>query len=499
MSELSPEQKYAFSKFTKGENLFITGPGGTGKTHLIKHLVRFAKNNDKRVDVCAMTGCAAVLLNCNATTIHSWSGIKIAKGTKESIISGVLRNKVAMKSWKKSNILIIDEISMLSKKIFGVLEETARIVRKSSLPFGGLQIVFCGDFFQLPPIGTEGEPETEEFCFESPQWGRVFKPENMIELTTIFRQHGDPIYRNILNQVRKGELDEENKCILQSYVGRIYNPDENNGCVPTKLFALRSKTDYVNNMMYSKLNEREHVFEFLRKTNCAVYLNEGSSPIEYDILKRCSQMSSDETESEIKLMVQNIPVTQVLRLKKGCAVMCTVNLDMAQSICNGSQGVVIDFIENVKPQGGKIWLPLVRFSNGVTKLIEQYSWQSEISPNICVSQIPLCLAWALTIHKIQGSTLSIAEIDVGHSIFEYGQTYVALSRVESLFGLYLSSFHAQKIKANPKVLAFYMTIPKNRDYTVDTATETSTSTNGFDDFAYTGGGGDNQAVKIIKL
>ena len=108
MSELSPEQKYAFSKFTKGENLFITGPGGTGKTHLIKHLVRFAKNNDKRVDVCAMTGCAAVLLNCNATTIHSWSGIKIAKGTKESIISGVLRNKVAMKSWKKSNILIID-------------------------------------------------------------------------------------------------------------------------------------------------------------------------------------------------------------------------------------------------------------------------------------------------------------------------------------------------------------------------------------------------------
>jgi ATP-dependent DNA helicase PIF1 len=453
MNELSREQKYAYQKFIKGENLFITGPGGTGKTRLIKHLLQYSKKIGKQIDVCAMTGCAAILLNCNASTLHSWSGIKIANGKKEAIISKVLRNKSAMNMWKKSKILVIDEVSMLSEKIFEIIEEIARIVNHSSSPFGGIQVVFTGDFFQLPPIGTEEEPSTMRFCFESSVWNKVFKRENIIELKTMFRQK-DPLYVEILNQIRKGELDEKNREILKTYVKREYNPEENNHCVPTKLFAIRSKTDYINQLMFSKLEEKEYECGFVSKTNCKTYLNT-TTPIETEILKQCSQLSKKEIDYEVEHLSNNTPMVKNLRLKKNAAVMCTVNLDMEQSICNGSQGIIIDIIETEKHI-----IPVVQFSNGVIKSLMPYFWQSENYPNVAVGQFPLCLAWALTIHKIQGTTLKMAEIDVGQSIFEYGQSYVALSRVESLNGLYLTAFHPQKIKANPKVIAFYKSIPE---------------------------------------
>jgi ATP-dependent exoDNAse (exonuclease V) alpha subunit len=146
-------------------------------------------------------------------------------------------------------------------------------------------------------------------------------------------------------------------------------------------------------------------------------------------------------------------------MKKGAAVMCTINLDMENGICNGSQGVVIDIIENTIQTNGTSTIIKVRFSNGITKDIGLHYWQSDDYPMLAIGQYPICLAWALTIHKIQGATLSMAEMDVGQSIFEYGQTYVALSRIKSLDGLYLSAFHSQKIKANPKVNEFYMKIP----------------------------------------
>ena len=180
--KLSPEQQYAFEKFKQKENLFITGPGGTGKTKLIEYLVKHGKSTGQVVQVCAMTGCATILLNNNARTLHSWSGIRLAKGSKHLVIGNVLKNKSACAAWRKVKILIIDEVSMMSLKIFEILEETARITRKNSLPFGGIQVIFTGDFYQLPPVGNAGEPETEMFCFESPSWTRIFTKSNHIEL-----------------------------------------------------------------------------------------------------------------------------------------------------------------------------------------------------------------------------------------------------------------------------------------------------------------------------
>ena len=465
LSELSPEQRHAYIQFTKGENLFITGPGGTGKTRLVKHLIEYAKSINKNIPVCAMTGCAAVLLECNARTLHSWSGIKLAKQSTDIVVASVLKNNNALKAWKSAQGIILDEVSMLSKKVFEIIEEIARRVKKNPLPFGGMQVIFTGDFFQLPPVGTHGDPDTNKFCFETPIWNTVFKPHNHIQLQTMFRQ-SDPLYIDILQQIRRGNIDASKAAILKGYVNRKFDESANNGCIPTKLFALRSKTDYVNSMMFQKISEKEYVFNAIRKTDCTTHLDT-TKPFTPEEARNCAHLSEKDIEHELDYMLNNLQCNQVLRLKKGAAVMCTFNLDMENSICNGSQGVVIDIIDTCTPP-----LPVVRFSNGITRTIQPKYWQSDEFPKIAIGQYPLCLAWALTIHKIQGATLTMAEMDIGQSIFEYGQTYVALSRIKSLDGLYLSDFHSEKIAANPKVVAFYDTIPRIEYSRIDTTPST---------------------------
>jgi len=263
-------------------------------------------------------------------------------------------------------------------------------------------------------------------------------------LKTIFRQT-DPIYIQILSEIRKGEISEENKKILQSYVHRDYNDK-----IPTKLYPVRSTADFINDTMFAKLNEKEIVFECIKKNNYT------DKPIPIDKLNNCKRMTDAEIQYEFNALMNN--TVPKLSLKKGAIVMCTFNIDLDNGICNGSQGVIID-IQDV---------PIVKFTNGIIKRMDIHYWQSEDYPSIAIGQIPLCLAWALTIHKIQGATLSMAEIDIGRDVFEYGQTYVALSRIQSLEGLYLSSFHPQKIKANPKVISFYNKLDQIRMNPFDT-------------------------------
>lgn len=452
-SELSLEQQFAFEKFVKGENIFVTGPGGTGKTKLVKNLVEYANSIEKPGQVCAMTGCAAVLIGCKARTIHSWSGIKLAKGPKDKIIAGVLKNRNAVKEWKLAKYLILDEVSMLSQKIFEILEELGRRIRKNPAVFGGLQVVFLGDFFQLPPIETENDPGSEKFCFESPIWQRVFPAENHIELTKIFRQ-SDPVYIDILMQIRRGYLEKDKVELLETYVNREYDPEKHNGCVPTKLFAIRSKVDLINKQMFSKIDEKEYVSEVIIKTDCTTNLDSGKA-LSSELLQKCNMLSTEQKDYEVENLLNNSTCSKLFRFKKGASVMCTVNLDMDNQICNGAQGIIIDILEE-----GLFPIVVVKFSNGMVKRIIHHFWQSEEYPTIAVGQYPIILAWALTIHKIQGATMKLAEIDIGTSIFEYGQTYVALSRIQSLDGLYLSAFQPQKIRANPTVVEFYNRIPK---------------------------------------
>jgi len=168
---LSPEQQYAFEKFKRGENLFITGPGGTGKTKLIQTFVEYMSINNIKFQVCALTGCAAVLLgNCKARTLHSWAGMGLANGPKDKVIQKIIKNRRTISGWNKVKILIIDEVSMMSKKVFEIIEQAGRNIKKNPLPFGGIQVIFTGDFFQLPPVGNIEEEDTCKFAFESEIW-----------------------------------------------------------------------------------------------------------------------------------------------------------------------------------------------------------------------------------------------------------------------------------------------------------------------------------------
>lgn len=450
LNGLSQQQQDAFQKIAKGENVFITGPGGTGKTFMLKRIHEYNNRVGKKLVVTAMTGCAALLLECNAKTLHSWSGIKLAKGPNEDIIEKVLRSGYYKKNWKKAQGIIIDEVSMMSQKIFEIIEQIARIIKKNNQPFGGMQVIFIGDFFQLPPVGNSGDTLSGKFCFQSDIWKDVFTQDNHICLTTIFRQK-DNHYIDILNEARYGELSPGSINALVEQSKKKYDETDN---IPTKLYPNRVKTDFVNNTMFSKINDTEYNYGIETSIDYDKKIDSGN-PFNEKELQKMKLASKKELEMELSFMSNNVPCSHNLKLKKGSLVMCTINLDMNNGICNGSQGIVIDIVSR---SGENI--PIVKFYNGIRREITKHYWQSEDYPCVAVGQYPLILAWALTIHKIQGATLSTAEIDIGNGIFEYGQSYVALSRVKSLEGLYLSSFNPDKVKANPIVKQFYASIQK---------------------------------------
>jgi ATP-dependent DNA helicase PIF1 len=431
-STFSPEQANAFDLYTKGKNIFLTGPGGTGKSFLIKTMVEDAKTKGKALHVCALTGCAAVLLDCKATTVHSWSGIGMMNSDDDTIIRRISQKKDLKQHWKGTEILIVDEVSMMSKRMFELLNKIAKRIRGKDTPFGGMHVIFVGDFFQLPPIEKDG------FCFESDAWFEVFPKEQHLELKTFFRQ-SDPVYIDILMKVRKGTLDKDSIAILEKYVARDRDQPI------TKVVPLRKHADFINQSMFDTIKEESHEFNADIRKDMTLYVKDGKS-IELNVLALCNALNEKDKDRELESLMKNHNLCPCLSIKKGAQVMCIRNLDMDHQICNGSQGIVVDIVKD---------RPIVQFSNGHRMMMEKMWFQSEIYPTLAIGQYPLSLAWAVTIHKIQGCSLSHAQIDIGESIFEYGQTYVALSRVRTMDGLYLMNFQPKRIKSHPKVIAFY--------------------------------------------
>jgi len=435
-------QQKAFNKYIQGHNIFITGPGGTGKSKLIRDMKEDAIQKSKNVQVCALTGCAAVLLECKAKTIHSWAGIGIANGSIDSILKKILKSIFKKKNWKEIEILIVDEVSMMSQKIFDLLDIIGKKVRKNAKPFGGIQVIFSGDFYQLPPVGNKDEIETVKFCFESEHWFETFLPENHVQLTEIFRQK-DPVYTKILNQIREGRIKKSSCVTLSQYINRERSSDIT--IVPTKLFPTRNKVDLINQTEIIKLKSSD--VEYKIKYNYDLPMTEKEKQQRLEFTK-------EQIQTELQYIQSNLLCEETIKLKIGCQVMCIVNIELPNGsmICNGSQGIVTHITENNSP--------IVKYNNGTEQLMNYHTWPSENIPGIGVSQLPLILAWALTIHKCQGATMDCAEIDVGDSIFECGQTYVALSRVKSLNGLYLTSFDPMRIKIHRKVREFYESLPQ---------------------------------------
>ena len=392
-------QEQAFDLYLSGENVFLTGAGGTGKSKLIRDIYAHATSMGRNIQVCATTGCAAILLGCNAKTIHSWAGIGLG-GT--GALDKVMGNRYVRKRWSELEILVLDEVSMLSDTVFNLLDDLGKKTRRSGRPFGGLQLIFSGDFFQLPPVDSE-------FCFCSPNWTKTF-PKSVV-LQKMFRQTDDE-YCRILNEIRNGQLTKASYTTLKACVRTSEGI--------TRLVPTRAKADAINAKAYETLTTEEAEFKM-----------------------DCQASSKQEAQYELKFLKTNVRVDEIVKLKIGCQVMCVVNL--SDDICNGSQGIVTRF------SGG---YPVVRFKHGET-VMRPHVWESESVLGVNVSQVPLIYSWAVTIHKAQGATLDAAEIDAGGDIFECGQTYVALSRVRSLDGLFLSSLDVSKIRLNRKVLEFY--------------------------------------------
>ena len=457
MTSFSTEQQICFDKYLKGENMFITGPGGTGKSFLIKNIVADAEEKKKNIKVCALTGCAAVLLQCKATTLHMFSGIGLASKKNAQIIEELFTKKrYKLKNWRGLEILIIDEVSMMSLKILLLLDLIARKFYKKNVPFGGLQVIFTGDFYQLSPVFSncsENEKEKEDtmYCFQHELWDQLFTKENQIVLKTIYRQNDEALLK-VLKYVRKGQISPSTKAILQS---RIFNGEDldviKKEKVLTILSPIKRDVEFINAKEYLKLDsstsEIVHNLFYVdlsaKNNDCE---KEKNGVYMFELLLK----SNEHLKREYDFLAANVIAEKCLKLKVGTHVMCVVNINVCGElqIANGSQGIITGFNEDN--------LPYVKFNNSKDPiLIDYYIWKSEVHKMVGVSQIPLIYSWAITIHKAQGLTLENAIIDIGSNIFAYGQTYVALSRLKSLDGLYLTSFDYSKIKCNPLVKEFY--------------------------------------------
>lgn len=432
LSNLDSKQLLVLDQFKKGKNVFMTGPAGTGKSYLIKIIKKCCENMGKNYQVTAMTGCASLLLNCNAKTLHSWSGIGIGNGELDLILRRIRRKKGVSKRWKNIDVLIIDEVSMMSKKVFETLDYIAKKIRRDLDPFGGIQLIFSGDFYQLPPIGDDNT-DYGKFCFESNIWEMAFP--RIVELTKIYRQD-DPEFTKVLNQIRVGRIKKSSIRLLQSRIKDF--PDSE--IKPTILLPRRKDVDHINMREHSLLKT-----DGSKKYSLEVVRPKSSKMIELGLNNKTVQY-------EIDFYTQNSKLPNIMDFRIGDQVMCTSNLD--ENIVNGSRGVVIDNKEG----------PVVRFLNGIEIEMKPHGWEHEQISGLQFKQIPLMYAWALTIHKCQGATLDFCVMDIGKNIFECGQTYVAISRVKDMNGLYLTGFDPYKIMINKRVKEFYQ---KHSDKKVD--------------------------------
>jgi ATP-dependent DNA helicase PIF1 len=451
LDTLTQEQLTVFEHLLEGENIFLTGGGGVGKSYLLsviytdfpglkKRLIA-AKNPGSvaklpRIQMCALTGCAALLLGNKAKTLHSWAGIGLGKGSVSELYVKIRRNQKAMRNWLCTDLLIIDEISMMTAELLDKLNEIGKKVRANRRPFGGIQVLLVGDFFQLPPV-NKSDQETK-FAFESDAWKEAITTS--IELTQIQRQK-DETFQRVLKEARVGALSKESCEILSSCQGRDW---KENKIRPTLLFPRRAEVDMINDSNLRALTGRRYSYKAR-----LVYdgkIPDGFSETDEGFLKALNMFDSDAAYSkELELMVD-------------AQVMLVANVDPDSGLVNGSRGVITGFCPSTE-------LPMVEFVNGVKKYIGTHCWPIEDYEFISRFQIPLRLAWAGTIHKCQGSTLDSALVDIGSGVFEYGQAYVALSRVRSLEALYVYDFDPLAFKAHPKVKEFYkhlMTKPINQ-------------------------------------
>ncbi len=389
-----------------GANVFLTGEPGSGKTHTINNFVSWLRSCGIEPSVTAATGIAAT--HVSGMTLHSWSGIGIANSLSQMDIDRIASKEYVARRIQKAKVLIIDEVSMLSASTLEAADAVAREVRRIDSPFGGLQVILVGDFFQLPPIVKRGQEAV--FAFESDTW-RTLNPI-VCYLTEQFRQD-DETFLDVLTAVRGGEVEEMHfERLMERQVKAENVPPD----LP-KLFSHNADVDRINALELAKLSGTIHTFTMV---------GTGKDTLVETLKRGCL---SPET----------------LQLKEGATVMFTKNSPQGKFV-NGTLGTVVDFEVESR-------LPVVETVNGTLVTADPMEWKVEDQGKVraSISQVPLRLAYAMTVHKRKGMSMDSAVVDLSQA-FEYGQGYVALSRVRRLDGLHLLGINERALRVHPQIL-----------------------------------------------
>jgi len=397
-------QSTALALLKTGSNIFVTGEPGSGKTYVINKYVRYLRDHGISVAVTASTGIAAT--HISGVTIHSWSGVGIRKTLNEHELDAITTMERLVKQITGTDVLIIDEISMLEAGMLDMVELICRTIRRTPEPFGGLQVVLVGDFFQLPPISKYGEPPAQ-FAFSAAAW-----TESMFDVCYLTEQHrqSDAALSSVLASIRNGTVEAETVTHLHS---RRVTQHPTHADI-TKLYSHNTNVDEVNAGKLKQLAGKSHTFS----------------------------MTTYGPKSKVEALIRGCLSPEELQLKQGAAVMCTRN-NPEKGFVNGTLATVVDFDDG---EG----YPIITTRTGRTMTVEPMEWAIEDGEKITASitQIPLRLAWAMTVHKSQGMSLDAAVMDLSHS-FAYGQGYVALSRVRTLAGLFLLGWNERALLVDP--------------------------------------------------
>ncbi len=397
------DQNKALEILKSGANVFLTGSAGTGKTFLLNEFIEYLKKEKIPVGVTASTGIASTHLG--GRTIHSWSSMGIKDFMSEKDLKKIVKNEEKRERIKSAKVLIIDEISMIDAGRLDLVDAICRYVKNPFMPFGGLQVVMCGDFFQLPPVDQENEPR---FAYEAHSW-----KEANVKVCYLDKQYrqSDSVFCGILDKIRENKAGGEEMNVLRSRMGAAFNGP----IKPVRLYTHNIDVDAVNEWELDKIaGERK----------------------DYG-------MSSRGPKDLVNFLKKSCLAKEELGLKIGALVMFIRN-NFDQGYVNGTLGQVVGFDENSRP--------VVRITSGLEITVDRTSWVVEEDDRIIASinQLPLRLAWAITVHKSQGMSLDAAEIDLSKT-FERGMGYVALSRVRELSGIKLLGINDLSLKVNEKV------------------------------------------------
>ena len=395
---MNEKQLEAFNVVKNKQNLFLSGSAGTGKSFTIKKIVEYLENHNINYGLTALTGCAASLIN--GQTIHSYLLLGIDKSLKD-IYNDLSKKYIAkLKSLRSLNTLIIDEVSMMSNELIELIDELFKMIKSNILPFGGIQVILVGDFHQLPPIKGN-------YCFTSPTWDAL----NMynIILTDLIRQKDDLVLQEILEELRNGKISDKTFETLKSL-----NKTEFLGDIkPTKLFPVNTNVDKINNKEFQKL----------------VKINDGNTTI----YKALSNYKVDNIETFNVCLTLNAQI-MVIR-----------NLCVENHLVNGTRGIVIGLLDKCV---------IIKDINNNIHHINYYTDLNKNKKNY-ISFMPLKLAYAISIHKSQGSSIDCLELDLGNDIFVSGQTYTALSRATNINNIKIINIEKNSFFVNKKIIDFY--------------------------------------------